>query len=48
MHFVSSRADKFSKWRIVEWTIKSYTDGKVVSLLDEDHAIPLEDSIHDI
>ena len=41
MHFVSSRPDKFSKWEIVEWTVKSYATGKVVSLLEEDHAIPV-------
>jgi hypothetical protein len=41
MHFVSKRHDKFSKWEIVEWTVESYADGRVVSLLDEEHAIPL-------
>jgi hypothetical protein len=35
------RPDKFSKWEIVEWTVKSYADGREVSLLDEKHAIPL-------
>jgi hypothetical protein len=41
MHFASMRPDKFSKWEIVEWTVKSYADGREVSLLDEKHAIPL-------
>lgn len=30
-----------SKWEIVEWTVKSYLDGSIVSLLEEDHAIPV-------
>jgi len=41
VHFVSARADKFSKWEILEWTVKSYANGEVVSLIDEDHPIPL-------
>jgi hypothetical protein len=43
VHFVSLRPDKFSKWEIVEWTVKSYANGNVVSLLDEKHAIPIPD-----
>jgi hypothetical protein len=43
VHFVSSRPDKFSKWEIVEWTVKSYATGKVVSLLSEDHDVPVPD-----
>jgi hypothetical protein len=41
VHFVSSRPDKFSKWEIAEWTVKSYATGKEISLLEEDHAIPV-------
>ena len=41
MHFVSARPDKFSKWEIVEWTVTSYANGNVVSLMSEDHEIPV-------
>jgi hypothetical protein len=43
VHFLSGRPDKFSKWRINEWTVKSYADGDVVSLLDEGHGVPVPD-----
>lgn len=38
---MSSRPDKMSKWEIVEWTVTSYEDGKNMSLLEEDHNIPV-------
>jgi hypothetical protein len=41
VHFVSARSDKFSKWEIVEWTVTSYANGHVVSLMSEDHEIPV-------
>jgi hypothetical protein len=41
VHFVSSRPDKFSKWEISGWTVTSYKDGRTISLLDEDHAVPV-------
>jgi hypothetical protein len=41
VHFVSRRLDKVSKWQIINWTVTSYLDGRTVSLLDEEHAVPL-------
>lgn len=45
VHFASTRPDKFSKWEITEWTVTSYADGRVVSLLDEEHAVPLPEEM---
>ena len=41
VHFVSSRPDKFSRWEINEWTVTSYATGEIVSLLDEEHPVPV-------
>lgn len=43
MHFVSARPDKFSRWEIVSWTVTSYANGKVISLMNEDHDVPVPD-----
>ena len=45
VHFVSTRQDKFSKWEIVEWTVTSYANGNVVSLMSEDHEIPVPEEV---